>query len=74
MKPLTKYLKQNYEKFSIIIYRSCAGREDDKNSEIDLIVVGSAEKIEMTAIEKRLSRTINLLVYSYREWEEKPNH
>jgi len=70
-KPLTKYLKQNYEKCSIIIYGSCARGEDDKNSDIDLLVIGRAEKVEMTAIEKRLNRTINLLVYTHQEWEEK---
>ncbi len=71
VKPLTQYLKQNYEECSIIIYGSCARGEDDKGSDIDLLVIGRAEKVEMAAFEKRLNRNINLLVYTSPEWEEK---
>ncbi len=71
MRPLIRHLKQKYENCSIILYGSCARGEDDRDSDIDLLVVGRAGRIELTAFEKRLSRTITLLVFSPEQWEEK---
>jgi len=68
---LTKYLRQRYENCSIILYGSCARGEDDKGSDIDLLIVGRAEKVEMSAFEKKLNRRITLLVFSPQEWDEK---
>jgi len=71
LRPLIKHLKQEYEKSSIILYGSCARGEDDKDSDIDLLIIGRAEKVPLAHFEKRFNRTITLLVYSYQDWEEK---
>jgi len=71
LRPLIKHLKQKYEKSSITLYGSCARGEDDKDSDIDLLIIGRAEKVELANFEKRYNRTITLLVYNYQDWEEK---
>jgi len=69
--PLIKHLRQNYENSSIILYGSCARGEDDKDSDIDLLIVGRAERVELTNFERRFNRKITLLAFSYQDWEEK---
>jgi len=71
LRPLIRHLRQKYERSSIILYGSCARGEDDKDSDIDLLIIGRAEKVELTDFERKLNRTITLLVYSYQDWEEK---
>jgi len=71
VRPLIKRLKQDYENSSIILYGSCARGEDDKDSDIDLLIIGRAEKAELTEFERRFSRKITLLAFSYQDWEEK---
>ena len=71
LRPLINHLRQKYEKSSIILYGSCARGEDDKDSDIDLLIIGGAEKIELTDFERKFNRTITLLVYGYQDWEEK---
>lgn len=71
VRPLIEHLKQNYENSSIILYGSCARGEDDKDSDIDLLIIGRAERVELTDFEKRFNRTITLLVFTYQDWEEK---
>ena len=71
VRPLIKRLKQNYENSSIILYGSCARGEDDKDSDIDLLIIGRAEKAELTEFERRFNRKITLLAFSYQDWEEK---
>jgi len=71
LRPLIRHLKRKYEKSSIILYGSCARGEDDKDSDIDLLIIGRADKIELTDFEKKFNRTITLLVYGYQDWEEK---
>ena len=71
LRPLIRHLRQKYEKSSIILYGSCARGEDDKDSDIDLLIIGRAEKVELTDFEKKFNRTITVLVYSYQDWEEK---
>ena len=71
IQPLIRYLKQRFSNCSIILYGSCARGDDDKDSDIDLLIVGRAEKAEMSTFEKRLERAITLLVFSPQEWDEK---
>lgn len=69
--PLIKHLRQNYENSSIILYGSCARGEDDKDSDIDLLIIGKADRVELTDFERRFNRKITLLAFSYQDWEEK---
>lgn len=69
--PLIEHLKQNYENSSIILYGSCARGEDDKDSDIDLLIIGRAGIVELTDFERKFNRTITLAVFTYQDWEEK---
>jgi len=70
-KSLIKHLRRNFENCSVILYGSCARGEDDRYSDIDLLIVGGAEKVELTVFEKRLDREITLMIFTPQQWEEK---
>lgn len=69
---LIGFLKEEYRDSSVVLYGSCARGEDDSGSDVDLLVVGrKVHHVDLGKFEKQLDRKITLLVYAWREWEEK---
>ncbi len=58
---LLKYLSENCMPDVIILFGSASKGEDLKESDIDLFVLSSKEKIDLTQFEKKLNRKINIL-------------
>ncbi len=71
VRSLIKYLLKNYENSSVILYGSCARGEDDKDSDIDFLILGRTEKVEIIDFEEKLNRKITLLALTQQEWEKK---
>ena len=53
---------------SITLYGSTAQGKDDNKSDIDLLVIGQKNKIDLSKYEKEIGREINLLVMKWSEW------
>lgn len=67
-------LKKNQGILSISLYGSVAKGEDDKNSDIDLLIVSRKNiniKVEPLKGEEFLERELAILNYSYNEWRRK---
>lgn len=63
-------LLANKKILSIVLYGSVAKGEDDKNSDIDLLVI-SRKKIKRPELKGKLDREVSLLICTYSEWKEK---
>ncbi|MFH1592857.1 MAG: nucleotidyltransferase domain-containing protein [Candidatus Woesearchaeota archaeon] len=65
-------VSKNSSILSIILYGSVARGNDDKNSDIDMLII-SKNKIRILDIrsEKKLKRELTVINYSYKEWKEK---
>ena len=57
---LTDYLSENCMPDVIILFGSASKGEDLKESDIDLFVLSSKEKIDLSQFEKKLNRKINI--------------
>ena len=68
---LLEFLKEKIPNVSsIILFGSVAKGEDDKSSDVDILVIGKRVHVDMTAFEEK-SRRINLHVFSWSEWNRK---
>lgn len=62
---LTDFLNEMYPNSSIVLDGSCARGEDDKDSDIDFLVISKkTEKVDLTGFERKLGRKITLIVYT----------
>ena len=76
---VARLLKENIEKWGPInlafIYGSFASQKADRNSDIDLFIVGNIIEAnfikELSSLEKKLSREINYITLSKGEYHEK---
>jgi predicted nucleotidyltransferase len=69
---LIRFLGRVFEGSSVVLYGSCARGEDDRESDMDLLVVGKrVKRVDLSRFEKELDRKVTLLVYTCGEWEEK---
>jgi len=55
---------------SIVLFGSVAKGEDTKESDIDLVVIGSKKYIDVSEVELKLKKTINLHTFSWAEWKK----
>jgi predicted nucleotidyltransferase len=65
-------LLKNVSSF-VVLYGSVAKGLDDKNSDIDLLIISSKKKEVdeiLLVLEKRFNRTINSHTFSFVEWEK----
>ncbi len=59
---------------SIILYGSTAKGLDSEDSDIDLMVIGRKYDADLSKLEKKLRRKINLITYSPAEWSKKAKY
>ncbi len=68
---LITYLAENIPALSsIVLFGSMAKGEDDKKSDLDLLVIGQRKKIGLGRFEKNLGREINAVIMKWAEWRE----
>jgi predicted nucleotidyltransferase len=53
---------------SITLYGSTAQGKDDNKSDIDLLVIGQKNNINLSKYEKEVGKEINLLIMKWSEW------
>jgi|SRR3989344_1895731 len=69
---LVEYLKENIPNISsIVLFGSAAKGEDTEDSDIDLVVIGKEIYPNLKKIENILSKTINLHIFTWNEWNKK---
>lgn len=69
---LIKFLVENVPAVSsIVLFGSVAKGEDDKKSDIDLLVIGLKKKIDLSDFERRLGKEIKVIIMKWAEWREK---
>ena len=56
---------------SITLFGSAAKSLDDKNSDIDILVIGKEKQIDLGKFENGLKKSINLHILSWSEWNQK---
>jgi len=68
-----EYLKENIPALSsIVLFGSVARGEDDKKSDIDLLIIGQKPKrINLLKFERVLKRDINPIILKWPEWKRK---
>lgn len=68
---LIYYIKENVENLSsIILFGSMAKGEDDRNSDIDILIIGNEKSLKMTEFEEKLGRTVNYHLYKWSSWNK----
>lgn len=68
-KNLIEFLKRRIHGISsIVLYGSYAKGEDDKKSDIDVMVISPAKKDLLPELDKLLGKEVNLSVFSPAEW------
>ena len=70
---LVAELQKTYNSImSIILYGSIARGDYDHKSDIDILIIANKTlKFAQHKFEKRLSREINFIVYTYTDWKKK---
>lgn len=59
---------------SVVLFGSLAKGEDDKRSDVDLLVIGQKPtKIDVSGVERRLDRKVELTVFRWSDWRKKSN-
>ena len=65
-------LKNNHDIISIMLYGSVARGEDDKKSDIDILVISRKNhRMRELKSEKNISRELTIISYTYKEWKKK---
>ncbi|PIU20926.1 MAG: hypothetical protein COT15_05010 [Candidatus Diapherotrites archaeon CG08_land_8_20_14_0_20_34_12] len=65
-------IKNKLEAKSILLFGSTSKGEDDENSDIDLLAITkNPKKIDLSTYEEKIGKRINLIVYSFVEWQKK---
>lgn len=67
---VSKILGHNKGIISIVLYGSAAKGEDNKKSDIDILII-TQKKEKIPELEAGLNREVTILAYSYPEWREK---
>lgn len=61
-------LNQNPGISSIVLYGSFAKGENDKNSDLDLLVISTPKEVESKTISKRLNIEVNIMDFTSAQW------
>ncbi|MBI5803660.1 nucleotidyltransferase domain-containing protein [Candidatus Pacearchaeota archaeon] len=68
---LIDFLKEKVTNLtSVILFGSIARGEDDKNSDLDLVIIGKSEKIDFSKFNIKINREINAHFFDWRKWNE----
>lgn len=66
------FLKNNIANItSIVLFGSLAKGEDNKESDIDILIIGKQKYIDLDSFENKLNKEITLHFFSWSEWNEK---
>lgn len=69
---LVDFLKESLANVSsITLFGSVAKGEDDKKSDIDILVIGTHKHINLNNFEGKIGKEINLHILSWSEWSKK---
>lgn len=69
---IVKKLVDELNASAVILFGSIARGEDDKNSDLDLLVISKEKRRpNLENLEKKLGRSINLITYSVSDWRKK---
>ena len=55
---------------SIVVFGSVAKGEDDENSDLDVLIIGKDNRINLDGVEKRIGKRINEQIFSWSEWNK----
>lgn len=70
---IKKFIKENPEINSLVLYGSHASGEYDNKSDIDLLVISQKKKIDLSSLkilEKRFRKEVKVQVFSVGEWRK----
>ena len=56
---------------SIVLFGSMAKGEDDRNSDVDLLIIGKEKPLNLEKFEMKLGKSITLHILSWSEWNKK---
>jgi len=69
---LLDFLKQSLANVSsIVLFGSMAKGEDDRNSDVDLLIIGKEKPLNLEKFEMKLGKSITLHILSWSEWNKK---
>ncbi|MEK6973548.1 MAG: nucleotidyltransferase domain-containing protein [archaeon] len=69
---LIEKIKEELSAISIILFGSTSKGLDDENSDIDLLAITkNPKKIDLSPYEEKIGKKINLISYSFNEWQKK---
>ncbi|NOZ81384.1 MAG: nucleotidyltransferase domain-containing protein [DPANN group archaeon] len=69
---LVPYLKETVPAVtSMVLFGSVATGTDDRQSDIDLVIIGKKTKTDLSSFEKKLGKPINHHIFSWAEWKKK---
>lgn len=69
---LIEFLNENIPNISaIILFGSIARGEDDKKSDMDILIMGKKEYLNLNEFEEKVNKKITLHIFSWSEWNVK---
>lgn len=69
---LIDFLKENTPNLSsVTLFGSAAKGEDDKKSDVDIVVIGNSKYLSFGKIEEKIGNDINMHIFSWSEWNKK---
>jgi len=69
---LINFLQENITNVSsIVLFGSMAKGEDDKNSDVDILIIGKEKYIDLNKFEEKIHKNITLHIFSWSEWNKK---
>ena len=68
---LLDFLKENLVNVSsIVLFGSTAKGNDDKNSDIDILIIGKEKYLDLVKFEEKIDKEITLRIFSWSEWNK----
>ena len=68
---LLNFLKENLANVSsIVLFGSMAKGEDDKNSDVDALIIGKEKHLDLKKFEEKIGKDITLYIFSWSEWNQ----
>lgn len=66
-----EFLKENISNVSsIVLFGSMAKGENDKNSDVDLVIIGNKKKLSVNDFGDKINKDINVRIFSWSDWNE----
>lgn len=56
---------------SIVLFGSMAKGEDDEESDADILVIGKEKNLDLSKMEEKIGKEINLHIFSWSKWNKK---